>query len=233
MSFDVTSVGLPKWPAMVVRGERVTIEQAAEIIVRTDPWQVSTNDKAWQKLVREAVGLPPDDWDAPIETMRARWEETDRWREALGVLPLEYLYNAQIASCYIGGPHGWCAWNGRIGSDSTNIGKWPSAEGVLEEWRTIASTFPFLSLTCQLFSGETCEEGTRPLVEYVVAEGRATARSPEDRTMAPNDADTAGFIASIAMGLAGRERGCTIDQLKAAVERTRAKLAMLPGGEGK
>lgn len=36
--FKLESVYLPKWPAMVVVGKRVTPEQAAEIIIRTNGW---------------------------------------------------------------------------------------------------------------------------------------------------------------------------------------------------
>jgi hypothetical protein len=146
MTFDVGSVALPKWPAMVVVGESVTPEQAAEILVRTDNWHISTNDKAWGRAVRETVGLPPSSWELPegedrLERLKEIWAAEDRFRQEVGVLQLEYLSNSQIASCYVGGPHGWCDWTGRIGSANYNIGKWPGADTVLEEWERIAAAF--------------------------------------------------------------------------------------------
>lgn len=227
MTFDISNVGLPKWPALVVRGERVSVEQAAEIIVRTDSWRLSTNDRQWGRQVRELVGLRPDPWEGPssnrtLQEITADIDHDETIRAGLGVLELEYLRNSQIASCWIGGPHGWCHWNGRIGSDNYNIGKWPSAEEVMGEWSLIAAAFPFLKLTCQLFNGETCEEGTRPVIEYVVAERKVTAREPSDFTMMPNDGDTESLVADIVMGRLGRERGCTIEQLKRAVDLVRS-----------
>ena len=224
MTFDVDSIGLPKWPAMVVVGEHITSQQAMEILVRTDHWSLGTNDKEWARAVREVVGLPPDEWEANVslDTLKERWAATDRFRAELGVLDLEYLGNSQIASAYIGGPHGWSDWNGRIGTSSYNIGKYPDAATVLQEWQTIAAAFPFLRLWCQLFNGEQCEAGTRAVVEYVIAEGRAIAQAPTDRTQKPTEGDIAGQIEAIARGYHGRERGCTLERLRHAVSYVRA-----------
>ena len=39
---------LTKWPRLPVVGKRITEEQANEILIRTNQWFFSTNDKEWQ-----------------------------------------------------------------------------------------------------------------------------------------------------------------------------------------
>ena len=43
---------LPKWPALLVVGDRVTTDQAAEIIVRTAGYAFCTNDRAWHRQIK-------------------------------------------------------------------------------------------------------------------------------------------------------------------------------------
>lgn len=220
VALDVLSIDLPKWPALVVQGDAVTREQAAEILVRTYGWHVSTNDKAWERAVYDAAGIKYT--IGKYNYLEPDWQSLDDFRERMGVLNLEYLTNSQIASCYIGGPHGWCSWSGDIGCDSFNIGKWPSVKGVAEEWGRIAEAFPFLRLWAQLFSGETCEDDVRPLVEFAVADGKARTTLPTARKVNPES--------NLAKDLAGlftrdRERGCSIETLRAAIEMVRTKRA--------
>lgn len=212
---DIFSIGLPKWPAFVVQGNAVTRDQAAEILVRTDRWYVSTNDRQWAREVYRIAGIAFDDKTHYIDV---DWKSLDAFREAMGVLDLEYLTNSQIASAYIGGPHGWCSWSGNIGCASYNIGKWPSVEAVLREWTLIAEAFPFLRLRSQLFSGETSESDTRPLVEFEVMDGKAKALRPTDRVLNPEstlERDMLGLF------MPGRERGCSADALRDAIETVR------------
>lgn len=161
--------GLPKWPALIVVGENVTPQQAMEIIIRTSQFWFCCNDRVWEEELYRAmrVKLDPDrSW------IRPDFQSIKEAQERYGVLDLEYLTNDQIASSYVGGPHGWCDWHGIIGCNHYNIGKWPSVEIVYGEWLKIAQEFPFLKLECQLMSGEQCEEQIVPLVQFSVAEGR-------------------------------------------------------------
>ena len=41
---DLLEIGLPKWPALVVKGKKITKEEAAEILIRTDDFWFSAND---------------------------------------------------------------------------------------------------------------------------------------------------------------------------------------------
>lgn len=206
------SVDLPKWPALLVVGKRVTRDQAAEILIRTDSWYFSSNDQEWDKLLLETVGVEyTEDRHYPYDVM-------DKVRARYGQLDLSYLVNSQIVSSWIGGPYGWCHWDGRIFANSFNIGKWPSVKAVLADWKTIAAAFPFLNLKSQLLDQEHGDEG-KPLVEFTVSEGTATAGPPGDQLI---DSDGESSISTFmrTCGSPFRERGCDIEVFKAALEIT-------------
>lgn len=206
-------VGLPKWPGMVVTGDSVTREQAAEIIVRTDSWYFGCNDRGWEKQIHEALGVSVD------EGRYFDWQATEDLRAEHRVLDLEFLTNSRIASSFIGGANGWCSWDGQIYSINKNIGKWPASKEVAIEWATIATAFPFLNLVCQLHSGESCEEDIVPVIEYVVENGHVTYRSGSLEPLVPRVEQTEEDF--VRMFATRTERGCTIDQFKEALKLSR------------
>ena len=96
METDVLNIGLPKWPALVVKGDAVTREQAAEILVRTNRWRFFTNDRAWKREVYDIAGIKcsADIWAGEDpQSLKA-------FVRAMGVLDLNYLDNEQIAQGY-------------------------------------------------------------------------------------------------------------------------------------
>jgi hypothetical protein len=218
--------GLSKWPAMVVVGKNITKEQAKEIIIRTSGLYFSSNDHEFDRQLEEYVfevdlSSGKDKYelfrnDVGEIDWQAYHQHTDKAYEKYKIITdLDYLQNSRIVSCWIGGPHGWCDWNGRIFSDNYNIGKYPSVEEVEKEWRLIAEAFPFLELKCQLFNGETCEEDNKPIIQFNVANGIVEVVEPEEILVSPNDnlAETMkGFLNP------GRERGCTFEQFKDACD---------------
>ena len=210
--------GLPKWPAMVVHGDPVSPEQAMEILVRTNHWGSTCNDHEWDRQVFELTGIKREDKG---HYLSVDYDDVDRFCTENGVLQLEYLTNSRVSSSFVGGPHGWCDWDGRIGSSNYNIGKWPSAAQILEEWALIAKTFPFLNLWCQLYSHEVCEDEARPVVEYRVEGGRAVCRPPTQRSARPTNDDFEMNLLDIAAGRAGRERGCSGAKLAQAIKHVR------------
>ncbi|MEU0937655.1 hypothetical protein [Embleya sp. NPDC005971] len=196
------SPDLTKWPLLLVDGNDVTPEQADEILIRTaNPYYLRTNDREWDRQVgdvlgREVRGHGLAELVAAIERMRT--------------IPLEYLYNSRISSSWVGGPHGWCDWDGRIGCCTYNIGKWPSFEQVTDEWTLIAQAFPYLKLTAQLVA----DEGTGDLVaEWRVADGRVEVRNPQERIPGNALVDIGAFLRP------GYERGVDIDRLRSALAR--------------
>jgi hypothetical protein len=203
--------GLPKWPAIVVVGENVTLEQASEIIIRTNGglW-FSCNDHEWEKMLYEALNVKLTG-DYP----RPDYADLELAQGVYSVLEeVEYLSNDRIASCYVGGPNGWCDWDGTIGVNDKNIGKWPSCEDVFEEWKTIARAFPFLNLQCQLFDKEHCEDNPQVLIQFDVADANVVPSIPEKAfEIGWFNIDAATFNSP------HRERGCTIEQFKEALDR--------------
>lgn len=133
------------WPAMLITGEKVTEEQAMDIIIRTDEAVVTPNiytfgnnqdfGKQWAKLIDVRY-----DYD---ESVYSRLE-------CINFVSLEYLYNSLLGSCWMGGSTSWIWEDGSIFRFS-NIGKWPSTEEVFDELKRIAQAFPYLKLKVTLF----------------------------------------------------------------------------------
>jgi len=201
MSRDLT-----KWPRLIVVGEPVTQEQANEILIRTQSAYLSTNDTQFAKQVTGVFGC--------VNVNSSFLEEATT--VALGILGLEYLNNSRIVSCWIGGPHGWCDWNGHIGTSNYNIGKWPSLEEVHEEWATIAAAFPYLRLRAQLIGDEG--EG-QVVAQWEIAAGMATSIELEPTPLAP--LEPANYLSILApLG----ERGVSLERLRRAVIQVRASV---------
>lgn len=210
-----------KWPRLIVTGAPVTEQQANEILIRTCvPAYLPGNDQAWNEAVAKAMGFPAgDDWpDRGLEGaertawFEARWAEKDRRSAELDIIPLEYLYNSRITSSWIGGPHGWCDWDGSIGTAVYNIGKWPSTEEVTEEWAAIAAAFPFLTLDAQVIE----DEGEGAVADqWHVADGVAELVEPGARLAAAEAPSLTAFLPDW-------ERGVGIERLRAAVAQVEA-----------
>jgi hypothetical protein len=211
----------------------VSEEQAAEIIVRTDDWHFSSNDSTFETMLRKTAGMPPPyNYDKEMSNK----ERLQQWRDnevqeaavmkAHGVLSLNYLHNERIVSCFIGGPHGWCDWSGNIFCNSFNIGKWPSVTEVLQDWETIAQAFPYLDLRSQLLSGESCENGITPLVEFIVRDGKVELVDPERALLPAISLDISPVLFCEPPAL--HEGGCTIKQFEQALAIARGHVAPNP-----
>lgn len=228
---DLLNVDLTKWPRLVVVGDPVTREQAMEILVRTDRLEFSSNDAEFsQRCASYLYGL-----DTTGSRNRGHWslrdafEKEDGWHTDWGryqeyrdkmkaeVQPLElrYLENERIVSCWVGGTHGWCDWDGTIGCSNNNIGKWPTVNDVYEDWETIASAFPYLSLRCQLITDEG--EGY-VAVEYHVEGGTVTVHAPGPLLQPVEELDDE-VVERVLTGT--QARSCSYEQFVAAVDYTR------------
>lgn len=178
------NLNLPKWPQMLVWGEPVTVEQAKDIIFRTDPFLTSLSDMyggnnhRWNEWARRVLGF-----DAFTESRDYAFLNrlTELFHETLGVVSTEYVHNNWASCSYVHGPHGWCHPNGTI-SFGDNIGKWPGALEVFKDWQAIAQAFPYLALKATLMSEEhDVEEAVSvPLVTFEVRNGEVSVcASPE------------------------------------------------------
>jgi hypothetical protein len=172
-----------KWPQMLVTGKSLTIEQAKDIILRTDSFFLDGafskygggNNHEWGDWARSVLGTK--EWVALEEEDRDKrpsWgemsEALEPIRKKLGHIRTEYVHNTWASSCFIGGPHGWCHPDGRIYYDD-NIGKWPSISAVIEDWEKLVEAFPYIEVAVTLFDGEDCEEDKKPITSFVIKDG--------------------------------------------------------------
>ncbi|HEY9372556.1 hypothetical protein [Streptomyces sp.] len=220
---------LTKWPRLLVVGEPVTREQANEILIRTDSWRFFLNDQAWETAVCD-LG---DEYGMPVDSMRRLkpGEYSERWRdieadkqarrERMGILDLHDLANHRIGSSWIGGPHGWCDWDGKIGCSNYNIGKWPTVEDVTEDWQAIAAAFPYLNLHAQVVTDEG--EG-EVAATWAVRDGEAALVEPVERIVDAEPDDVEGMVFGL-MFNAGRERGVSLERLRAALAQVASQQA--------
>jgi hypothetical protein len=222
MSADnLLSCDLTKWPRLLVAGEPVTETQANEIILRTTT-DLYTNDRPWLREVCTELGLERAEYGGP------HWESWESWRNSINGLDLRYLNNDRIMSAWIGGPKGWCDWDGTIGCDNYNIGKWPSATDVDAEWRLIAAAWSFLDLRCQLVPDEG--DAMTPAVEWRVSNGNVEVVEPGILPMMrPKDPQF------LAIFTEGRERGVSLDRLQVAINQLQAgyRIGVKDGRSGK
>jgi hypothetical protein len=171
--------GLPKWPQMYTTGKPVTVEQAKEIIRRTDSFfyhGMGGNDRAFNERLAKRVGMPMYNYEMkePEGGWRAFWQSCDEWRKRWGVIATEYVRNSWVSCAYIFGPHGWCHPDGTI-SFVDNVGKWPDVADIIDEWMTLAQAFPFIELAATLMDGEHCEDHIEPVVTILVKDGTVRA----------------------------------------------------------
>ena len=232
-------IGLPKWPSLVVVGEKVTMSQASEILIRTDSLGFICNDKEWEadlngivygiraseygsdrslhEQLKERHGFPNDDKYYP-----EFWNVLGSYTKRYAPLELSYLRNDRIASSWIGGPHGWCSWNGDIGCSNYNIGKWPSVEEVYSDWVKIASEFPFLNLRSQLMNEEAEEsKNIKPLIEFEIKNGKVEIYEPKEILVEPAFGDDDMFER---FHDPYRERGCPLSVVREAFEYVEEKV---------
>lgn len=180
--FDIE---LPKWSLCRIEGNKITEEQAMNIILRTDCFfsndDFFSNDRQFDEKAKKLFEQPMyKDFDS--NNFNESWNKFENalhtWSQKYiptkehlyNTLDSLYLVNSWIATCYIGGPHGWCRPDGVI-TYSHNIGKYPSVSEVYNELKVIAEKWKFLDFKCTLFNGEECEYIIRPLVTMVVKNG--------------------------------------------------------------
>lgn len=219
-------IQLPKWPTLLVTGDKITPEQADRVIIRTTRLGgIYSSSRKWDSDVKKLFAIRSREklWRVPSE----EWETVAR---RVGSLDLRHLSNERIRSSSVIGPNGWCDWDGRIGCAGISLTeKWPEVEEVDKEWSKIAHNFPFLRLTAQLVHEEwehsPSEWSTRytPLVAWDVRNGTAELRSdpgallfpPQELWETPEDASER--VQRLAQP--GSEIGVSVSRLRNAVRR--------------
>lgn len=186
------NVTLPKWPQMLVWGKAVTQAQARDIILRTDSFlhnlgdYYGGNNHEYNKMVSDTLGYTrikdaiaeqeklaiesgavKDSWGLKWNLQEAAQQKI---KDAINPIETSYVKNDWTSCAFIYGAHGWCHPDGKIGFVD-NVGKWPSAEEVYEDWRKLSAAFPYLDLHVTLMSGESCEDDCTPVITFIVNHG--------------------------------------------------------------
>lgn len=216
-------------PALVVRGQPVTEEQAAEILIRTQSFDLDTSHVATQRAMCRLLGVR---WDTLLKEI----DPEDRLGliDTYQCLPLYFLRNRRICSTSTFGPHGWCSWTGRIAADY-NLVSWPN-DGELEtEWRKIAAAWPFLNLHAQVFNvslEDRLRSHAKVLVEYQVQDGQLRSFTEKIRPFSPEEHPIDHLQRTIlAIGTIPaeyRELGVSLPRLFTALQTTRHRLGLSP-----
>lgn len=219
-----------KWAGLVVVGKKITEEQAQEIIVRTSGLYFRSNNHKFVQGLYEHIFKKKLDhkvYHASICDFSTNSKEINSAMKRYGILThLKYLENRQIVSSYIGGPHGWCNWDGTIFTNSYNVGKYPPTAGIFEEWKEIAREFPYLDLKCQLWNKEVSEDGNTPCIQYNVKGGNVeVVLPPEDLYVYPGSID----IHKIGCVMSGGnhsefECGCSLEHAIEVLDAVEEKL---------
>lgn len=195
-------IQLPKWSGLLVKGKKVTIEQAKEICIRTNSRWMSSNHRIKNiEFINALYGVnlkPNENKNDLLDAFRLEktgnhleydWEAYDNCiadaEDKYGLLNLDYLENSRVSSCWVSGHHGWCNWDGIIFTREYNIGKRPSVESVYDEWKEIAIAFPYLNLRAQLLDKEIGENDAKPVVEYIVKNGKVKMVVPKALLLEP------------------------------------------------
>jgi hypothetical protein len=178
---EMSELSLPKWPQMIVRGLSVTQEQAKEVIRRTDksfgPFEIGNLYSKFPARICEKIGHPVEEaGDIGVLYQYDRWLD---WSQKWGYIQCDFVYNNWIEKYCVHGPAGWMNPDGKI-QYGFNVGKWPSIDCLLQEWKVLAKEFPFINLFVILMSGEYCEDGTVPVVGIRVKDGSARLFDPAD-----------------------------------------------------
>jgi len=191
---ELDSIELSKWPRLLVKGDRVTPDQASEIIFRTTDFgylgYLSGND--WDKIekVYQCLGIELES----VFRCLVNKDSLSKFHDSVGSLAdhIGHLANHWVMSAWIGGPHGWVNFDGSIRALHYNIGKDPCARGVYFEWVKIAKAFPYLNLKCQLVNDEG--EGNIA-IEYIVRNGEVAAYSePNEELFSKEEIDSANDL---------------------------------------
>ena len=169
----LSDVTLIKWPQMIVTGASVTREQAKEIIIRTDPFfsdvalYAGGNDQEFTIRYQQQSGVLAA-VSCSDQQIRERVQEAVD--SVVKPIPLDYLDNDWASSGFVYGPHGWCQPDGTI-EYHDNIGKWPEAVELYDEWQSVARAFPYLSLFASFMDAESCDTDASVVLQFVLHEG--------------------------------------------------------------
>ena len=169
---QLAEIRLPKWPSCDIQGRAVTPQQALDIRLRTCAIWFFHGDEELNAAVESAYysAIPKPEWE-PKWWLHRTGKSISRkrqYRKEMGNLDLQYLSNA--VTC---GSDVWCSWKGSISYHNYLAQcKEPTPLELLKEWEAVATAFPYLQLTCYVFTEDCAQDGEPTAVVYYVDNGK-------------------------------------------------------------
>lgn len=178
---DKFNIGLPKWPQCIIKGEKISEEQALEIIRRTDSFfcgfsssKYDFNKQAYKICKRPDRFHDINMTENEINDIDLYLDSIKEWENKWGLIDTCYIKNDWVSSSYIEGVNGWCHPDGTI-EYHHNVGKYPNVKNVYDDLAIIGKEFPFLNLTLTLMNQEECDNDiSEPLVSMKLANGEVS-----------------------------------------------------------
>ena len=150
------------------KGKRVSKEEAAEIIRRTDAFYeklYNGNNHKFNRTLYRLSGVPANyealdedhsccDMDYRYilgDSFHDKFNVYDKWKtEEWGCLGLKHFLNHWISCAYIGGPYGWISPEGEVGGLLYGEKYGIETEELEEDLKKVATEWPSLEFTVYL-----------------------------------------------------------------------------------
>lgn len=176
---------LSKWTGMICIGDKLTPEQALEIIIRTDRYSFYNDyyrDVQLLNLVKKTYMkcLPIED-QISDQTL-----DIEKFNHMFGILPLNYLNNHMLY--HSTGLHGWMKKDGTVKTSSYNIGKRPNKKDLIEEVQLIINAFPFIkNIHFQFLNGEIDNPIKKVVFSIKVINREIIINNDAEKILLPSD----------------------------------------------
>jgi hypothetical protein len=172
------------------RGKKVSKEEAAEIIRRTDAFYeklYNGNNHKFNRTLYRLSGVPANyealdedhsccDMDYRYilgDSFHDRFNVYDKWKtEEWGCLGLHHFLNHWISCAYIGGPYGWISPEGEVGGLLYGEKYGIETEELEEDLKKVATEWPFLEFTVYLVDHSGGDDPFWVFAEWKVSGGK-------------------------------------------------------------
>ena len=179
------------------KGKRVSKEEAAEIIRRTDAFYeklYNGNNHKFNRTLYRLSGVPANyealdkdhsccDMDYRYilgDSFHDKFNVYDKWKtEEWGCLGLKHFLNHWISCAYIGGPYGWISPEGEIGGLLYGEKYGIETEELEEDLKKVATEWPSLEFTVYLVDYPGGDDPFWVFAEWKVKDGVVT-KTKED-----------------------------------------------------
>lgn len=169
---------IEKWTGCLIQGNRLSKAWTERLCLQTSGFDLFTNSQLLLKEYYDALAIPYDSngntYSRDFRCHAKDYKDAQKLNKACGVMKdIRYLSNSCICSASLGNQN-WVQWDGSI-KKCGNLGKYPTARNIYDEWCVIAKRFPILNIICQLLDGELSYDNLdelNPIVQFNIHDGK-------------------------------------------------------------